>query len=280
MSVSPLTSSSPVMHEFQPALPHTGLADTPATTMPPSRTVNTETSSPQCPVQEMSPATPSLSRTTTFAQPLRHDTLQGISPTTSALSRATTFVHPLRQYTSMRDATASTKAKKALHNTASEETIQVEADGDYLQKPRVSRERTWLRNWWQEIASSIISMICLGAIIIVLKRFENLSATKWALPITINSMVAIFTSIMKACLVFPVAECPYSPLGFFFFFFTRPLEVIELTFTYIAIGQIKWLRFSSDVRSLNELVHFDLATRGPWGCLTLLVGQLFRPTRS
>ncbi|TLD10762.1 hypothetical protein PgNI_06201 [Pyricularia grisea] len=188
MSVSPLTSSSPVMHEFQPALPHTGLADTPATTMPPSRTVNTETSSPQCPVQEMSPATPSLSRTTTFAQPLRHDTLQGISPTTSALSRATTFVHPLRQYTSMRDATASTKAKKALHNTASEETIQVEADGDYLQKPRVSRERTWLRNWWQEIASSIISMICLGAIIIVLKRFENLSATKWALPITINSM--------------------------------------------------------------------------------------------
>ncbi|TLD24966.1 hypothetical protein PspLS_05593 [Pyricularia sp. CBS 133598] len=124
----------------------------------------------------------------------------------AALSRATTVAHPLQQYTSMRDATTSAKAKKVLHNIASEETIQVEADGDYSQDSRASRDRKWLANWWQEIMSSIISVICLGAIIIVLKKFENLSITKWALPISINSMIAIFTAIMKACLIFPVAE--------------------------------------------------------------------------
>lgn len=103
--VSPLNSSSPVMHDdVQPALPYTGLAGTPATTTPPLRTVDTGTSLPWGTVQETSPATPSLSRTTTFAQPLRQDTLQGISPTTSALSRATTFAHPLRQYTPMQAA--------------------------------------------------------------------------------------------------------------------------------------------------------------------------------
>lgn len=250
-------SSMPFPHRIGPEAPHspmmTGLGGSPSTGMPPLRVVHIEGSSPQGTVHEMSPATTVLSRTATYTQSPPQSVFQSSSPTTPSLSRGTTFANTSRQNTTLSSVTALKKTPKVLGTTVSEETIQVMADGESFRSKGASRQAHWLGNWWQEIVSSIVSMACLGVIVVVLKMFENVSITKWSLPITINSMLAVSTAFMKACLVFPVAE---------------------------SIGQTKWFRFSSDVRSMSELVHFDLATRGPWGCVTLLFGQLFRPTRS
>ncbi|KAF6813054.1 hypothetical protein CPLU01_14747 [Colletotrichum plurivorum] len=69
--------------------------------------------------------------------------------------------------------------------------------------------------------------------------------------ISINSLIAIFTALFKASLIFPVAE---------------------------GLGQLKWKWFNRP-QKLNDLVLFDNASRGPWGSLLLLVKVIPRPQR-
>jgi hypothetical protein len=57
-----------------------------------------------------------------------------------------------------------------------------------------------------------------------------------------NSLVAIFSTIAKSSLLFPLAEC---------------------------MGQLKWAYFEKP-RSATYLQSFDSASRGPWGAVQLL----------
>lgn len=104
----------------------------------------------------------------------------------------------------------------------------------------------WERNmtlvWSIEIASLVLAFVSFVAIIITLLMHQNRPLPHWPSLISINTLIAIFTSVMRASMLLPVAE---------------------------GISQLKWLWFHH-AHPLIDLEGFDLASRGPWGCLLLL----------
>jgi hypothetical protein len=98
--------------------------------------------------------------------------------------------------------------------------------------------------WWWELASTLLSLICMSLIVAILLYMDDQSYEKWKLPIQANSLVAVFSTISKSALLYPLAEC---------------------------IGQLKWEYFdTARPRLLSELHAFDTASRGPWGAFKLI----------
>lgn len=88
----------------------------------------------------------------------------------------------------------------------------------------------------------------LAAILVTLSKFNKKDLPEWPYSLNLNSLVAIYTTIFRALLMFIVAE---------------------------VIGQTRWPWFRQP-RPLRHLDTFDNATRGAWGSLQLLFIS-FRP---
>ncbi|MCJ1470976.1 hypothetical protein MMC07_009624 [Pseudocyphellaria aurata] len=96
--------------------------------------------------------------------------------------------------------------------------------------------------WAMEILSLVIAILSLAAIYITLAIHSNRPLPQWPKAISINSLISIFTVVLKATLLMPVAE---------------------------GIGQLKWHWFHQP-RSLIDLDRVDAASRGPWGSFLLI----------
>ncbi|KAF2138636.1 uncharacterized protein K452DRAFT_256275 [Aplosporella prunicola CBS 121167] len=120
-----------------------------------------------------------------------------------------------------------------LYETTSEEADPVQ---------KASDETSWNKFWIVETISCTIAASALAAIIAVSATYNDHPLPQWPRPISINSLIAIFTAIFKAALVMPVSE---------------------------GISQLKWHWFSKP-RRLADMERFDIASRGPWGSLRLL----------
>ncbi|KAH7116104.1 hypothetical protein B0J11DRAFT_584137 [Dendryphion nanum] len=111
--------------------------------------------------------------------------------------------------------------------------------------PRNSRRPTRLfavlSNWGWELASMLLSVSCMAAIVGILFSIQGKRLEDWKLPIQPNSCVAVFSTVAKSALLYPIAEC---------------------------IGQLKWSYFET-VRGLYQMQTFDEASRGPWGSAKL-----------
>ncbi|PNS19285.1 hypothetical protein CAC42_2462 [Sphaceloma murrayae] len=117
---------------------------------------------------------------------------------------------------------------------------------DAQMKRRLSvwqRLRYWAnRNWVYELAACCISVTTLGGVVILLCTRQNKPLPDWPTLITLNSLIAVLTTIMKGCMIFAVAE---------------------------GISQLKWSWFLRP-RPLADLSTYDSASRGPWGSLLFL----------
>jgi hypothetical protein len=60
--------------------------------------------------------------------------------------------------------------------------------------------------WAFEILSCTFALLCLLAIIVTLVTHQDQSLPQWPRMISINSLIAIFTALMKAALMVPIAE--------------------------------------------------------------------------
>jgi DNA mismatch repair ATPase MutL len=75
-----------------------------------------------------------------------------------------------------------------------------------------TNERTWrhpdqLANQWiWELLSCCVSLLCLVAIIAVLAVHHSRPLPQWSSLISFNSLIAMFTAIMRSSLIFPVAQ--------------------------------------------------------------------------
>lgn len=116
----------------------------------------------------------------------------------------------------------------------------------------------WTYPWTLEVLSLLLSFAMLAAIIVTLVVHRDRSLPQWPGLISINSLIAIFTSILKASLILPVAE------GRKLMDFLRMRNLHE-----IGLGQLKWQWFR-ETRPLIDLDRLDSATRGPWGSLLVL----------
>lgn len=99
--------------------------------------------------------------------------------------------------------------------------------------------------WLKEVLSFLVSLIALGIIIIILAIHQDKALPKWPSLISINSLVSVFTSILKAAMLLPITE---------------------------GISELKWTWFA-DPRPLSDMDRFDAASRGPLGSLKLFTNR-------
>lgn len=66
-----------------------------------------------------------------------------------------------------------------------------------------------LRIWYLEVLSISLAFGSLASIIIILSIHQGRPLPQWPSFVSINSLVAIFSAILKAALVMPVAEGLY-----------------------------------------------------------------------
>ncbi|CZR66586.1 uncharacterized protein PAC_16487 [Phialocephala subalpina] len=123
-----------------------------------------------------------------------------------------------------------------------------------LQPPPPIRQETrnWFSrqsDWWlREFSSCLFSLLCAVAIIIILKVYDGEPLSKLPKGITLNIVLALFTTLAKAGLMIPISE---------------------------ALGQLKWVWFKEE-RPLVDFETFDQASRGPIGSVKLLGTLRFR----
>ncbi|KAM3420598.1 hypothetical protein BST61_g3860 [Cercospora zeina] len=106
------------------------------------------------------------------------------------------------------------------------------------------RERPRCSSWIWEVLSFAVSFLCMGAIIILLAKFNNKPLPNMGF-LTLNGIVSTLAGISKAALILPISE---------------------------AISQLKWQWFWNfdHPRPISDFQIYDSASRGPWGSLCLL----------
>ncbi|KAK1691471.1 hypothetical protein BDP55DRAFT_542332 [Colletotrichum godetiae] len=104
--------------------------------------------------------------------------------------------------------------------------------------------------WWKEMFCIITSIASLIAIVVVLALFDNHSLPSWPHKITLNTFLALFTTLAKGSFMLPVS---------------------------IALSQSKFTWFLKP-KPLNDFYVLDQASRGWLGSMKLLFRVRFKHT--
>lgn len=100
----------------------------------------------------------------------------------------------------------------------------------------------WGAGWSWELSSCFIAIGALVGIIVVLYEFDGQSTPDWPYGITLNALISLLTTVMKAAMAFPITE---------------------------ALSQLKWSWFNSG-NKLSDLALLDAASRGAVGAVVVL----------
>ena len=110
------------------------------------------------------------------------------------------------------------------------------------------RDHSWLLwffsdSWALEYLSLTIAIVALVGIAITLALYNGQPLQTWPRSLAINTVLSALATIMKGFLLMPVCAC---------------------------LGQLKWLWYTRQTKSLQHFQIFDNASRGPWGAVQLL----------
>jgi len=97
--------------------------------------------------------------------------------------------------------------------------------------------------WIPELLWSLLSLVCLAAIIAVMKGYDGQSLADWPLAIPLNGLVAFLEAICRVSLVVPLTE---------------------------GLAQLKWNWFARRQRPLSDLQAFEDASRGTAGSIKFI----------
>ena len=75
-------------------------------------------------------------------------------------------------------------------------TIKIPVPGQYH----------FLRHWWLEIGACFLFLISLIAIIVTLYPYQGKPLPQWPYQISINSVISVYVVVLKASIVFVIAE--------------------------------------------------------------------------
>ncbi|KAK1144074.1 hypothetical protein N8T08_005736 [Aspergillus melleus] len=97
-------------------------------------------------------------------------------------------------------------------------------------------------SWALEVVSSVVAVAALVAIIVVLYAYDGKPMPDWPYGITLNALVSLLSTVMKAAMAFPITE---------------------------ALSQLKWSWFNRG-NKLSDLSALDAASRGAIGAFMVL----------
>jgi Protein of unknown function (DUF3176) len=103
----------------------------------------------------------------------------------------------------------------------------------------------WLMSdsWALECLAISISILALVGIAIMLGVYNRKPLSSWSHVISLNTALSTLGTVMKGFMMIPIGSC---------------------------LGQLKWLWYAKDKRTLHDFQIFDQASRGPWGSTMLL----------
>ncbi|KAF7531220.1 hypothetical protein G7054_g9071 [Neopestalotiopsis clavispora] len=127
------------------------------------------------------------------------------------------------------------------------DSTSVDHNAQNAQCPAPQSTSSTLKRWLAELSAWITGLIALAAIIITIGLHNGRPLPDWPYSISVNALVSIFATILKAMMMIPIAE---------------------------ALSQFKWLWYQKS-HPLVDLCTFDQASRGSWGCLQLLYRMRF-----
>lgn len=111
---------------------------------------------------------------------------------------------------------------------------------------RIMRLKNYAHNWWLfELGALAISYMAMIALVIILKLYENEPVPRWPGHITLNALISVTSTIMKAAIAVPITA---------------------------SISQTKWMWFK-ERNPVRGMQVFDEASRGPLGALKLLFSK-------
>ncbi|KAF4809371.1 hypothetical protein CGCSCA5_v011553 [Colletotrichum siamense] len=99
-----------------------------------------------------------------------------------------------------------------------------------------------LKQWQPELLALIISISSFAGIVGLLVKYNGRIQPDFADQISINALIAVFSTILRATLLFVISE---------------------------VIGELKW-EWMEQPRPLRDVERFINATTGPWGSLKFL----------
>lgn len=100
----------------------------------------------------------------------------------------------------------------------------------------------WGSSWTFEIIGCVVSIGFLIAIIVVLFEYDGKPMPDWPYGITLNALISVLSTVMKATMAFVLTEC---------------------------LAQLKWSWFHSG-NKLSDLAALDAASRGVGGAVFVL----------
>jgi hypothetical protein len=100
----------------------------------------------------------------------------------------------------------------------------------------------WGASWTFEILGCLMSIVFLLAIIVVLFHYDGRPMPEWPYGITLNALVSVLSTVMKATMAFIFTEC---------------------------LAQLKWSWFRGG-NKLSDLALLDAASRGAAGAFIVL----------
>lgn len=98
------------------------------------------------------------------------------------------------------------------------------------------------KHWLPETASLVFALSVFVAIVVLLATRQGKPQPDWPSLLNINTLLSIFTTLLRVSILFPVAE---------------------------AITELKWIWFAN-VHPLRDIDRYEAAGRSPWGALKLL----------
>ena len=104
------------------------------------------------------------------------------------------------------------------------------------------RRSKFTRDWLWEVSSILVAVACFIGVFLLLFTLSNKPVPDWPSGITVNAVLSVLVTIMKAAMALATAEC---------------------------LSQLKWSWFRTE-RKLTDLIIFDEASRGAWGAGRLL----------
>ena len=100
-----------------------------------------------------------------------------------------------------------------------------------------------MRPWLEEFIWCALALSFFGSLIAVLAHFDNHALPDWPLGLTVNTLIALLSTVCRAMMIVPIEE---------------------------GLSQLKWNWFATGHRPLKHLHDFDQASRGPWGAMCLV----------
>jgi hypothetical protein len=98
------------------------------------------------------------------------------------------------------------------------------------------------RQWVSETFSCLFALLAVAGLVITLRAHEHKTLPDWPQLVTINSIVSIFSLLIRGGVCYILAE---------------------------GISQLKWQWFRKPHR-LSDMEHFDDASRGTWGSILFI----------